>query len=51
MNGIRLNREFSDPLSMDGYWSLVDHEMNNHRRDSFEMRDAVALAETRFIRL
>jgi iron complex outermembrane recepter protein len=33
-------------ITLDGYWSLVDHEMNNHRRDSFEMRDAVALAET-----
>jgi len=33
-------------LDVNGYWSLVDHEMNNHNRDSFEMRDAVALAET-----
>lgn len=33
-------------LNLNGYWSLVDHEMNNHNRDSFEMRDAVALAET-----
>ena len=29
------------------YWSLVDHEMNNHNRpEMFAMRDAVALAET-----
>lgn len=33
-------------LSINGYWSLVDHEMNNHNRDSFSMRDAIALAET-----
>ncbi|TVQ67575.1 MAG: TonB-dependent receptor [Balneolaceae bacterium] len=33
-------------LELNGYWSLVDHEMNNHRRSSFGMRDAVALAET-----
>jgi len=33
-------------VEMNGYWSLVDHEMNNHNRNSFEMRDAVALAET-----
>ncbi|WP_083750201.1 TonB-dependent receptor [Rhodohalobacter halophilus] len=33
-------------LELNGYWSLVDHEMNNHDRSSFEMRDAVALAET-----
>ena len=31
---------------INGYRSLVDHEMNNHNRASFEMRDAVALAET-----
>ena len=36
-----------DQFSLNGYWSLVDHEMNNHRRSSFEMRDAVALAETK----
>lgn len=33
-------------LSVNGYWSLVDHEMNNHERDSFNMMDAIALAET-----
>lgn len=33
-------------LKADGYWSLVDHEMNNHNRSSFQLRDAVALAET-----
>src|SRR6056297_352439 len=33
-------------LDINGYWSLVDHEMNNHNRASFEMRSAVALAET-----
>lgn len=33
-------------LSVNGYWSFVDHEMNNHNRETFSMRDAVALAET-----
>lgn len=33
-------------MELNGYWSLVDHEMNNQNRSSFEMRDAVALAET-----
>ncbi|MCC5942236.1 MAG: TonB-dependent receptor plug domain-containing protein, partial [Balneolaceae bacterium] len=34
-------------VEVNGYWSLVDHEMNNHNRpDMFAMRDAVALAET-----
>lgn len=33
-------------LSVDGYYSYVDHEMNNRNRETFEMRDAVALAET-----
>ncbi|MCC5934263.1 MAG: TonB-dependent receptor [Balneolales bacterium] len=33
-------------LSFDAYYSFVDHEMNNHERDNFAMRDAVALAET-----
>lgn len=33
-------------VEINGYRSLVDHEMNNHNRASFEMRDAVALAET-----
>jgi iron complex outermembrane recepter protein len=33
-------------VEINGYWSLVDHEMNNHNRDSFNMRDAIALAET-----
>lgn len=36
-----------ESVSLNGYWSLVDHEMNNHNRESFSMRDAVALAETR----
>ena len=35
-----------ESIALNGYWSLVDHEMNNHNRDSFSMRDAVALAET-----
>ncbi len=34
-------------ISIDGYYSFVDHEMNNHPRETFAMRDAVALAETR----
>ncbi|MCH8557207.1 MAG: TonB-dependent receptor [Balneolia bacterium] len=34
-------------LSLNAYHTLVDHEMNNHNRASFEMRDAVALAETK----
>lgn len=33
-------------FSANGYWSFVDHEMNNHNRKTFAMRDAVALAET-----
>jgi iron complex outermembrane receptor protein len=33
-------------LKVNGYWSLVDHEMNNHNRPAFSMMDAVALAET-----
>jgi len=33
-------------LKLNGYWSLVDHEMNNNNRDAFAMMDAVALAET-----
>jgi len=33
-------------LKINGYWSLVDHEMNNHNRPAFSMMDAVALAET-----
>lgn len=33
-------------VSVDGYWNYVDHEMNNHNRPMFDMRDAVALAET-----
>lgn len=33
-------------FKINGYWSLVDHEMNNHNRDAFNMMDAVALAET-----
>ncbi|MFW6346991.1 MAG: TonB-dependent receptor domain-containing protein [Cyclonatronaceae bacterium] len=33
-------------IKLDAYHSFVDHEMNNHNRDSFAMRDAVALAET-----
>ncbi len=41
------NKDFIQSLSINGYWSLVDHEMNNHNRDSYMMRDAVALAETR----
>ncbi len=38
--------ESSASLSIDSYWSLVDHEMNNHNRSSYDMRDAIALAET-----
>ncbi|WP_240644881.1 TonB-dependent receptor domain-containing protein [Cyclonatronum proteinivorum] len=34
-------------LRADAYYSYVDHEMNNHNRESFNMRDAVALAETK----
>jgi iron complex outermembrane receptor protein len=33
-------------VSLNAYHSFVDHEMNNHKRASFELRDAVALAET-----
>src|SRR6056297_2364938 len=33
-------------VKVNGYWSLVDHEMNNHNRPAFSMMDAVALAET-----
>lgn len=33
-------------IKVNGYWSLVDHEMNNHNRPAFSMMDAVALAET-----
>ena len=33
-------------LRADAFYSFVDHEMNNHNRSSFAMRDAVALAET-----
>ena len=33
-------------FSADAYYTYVDHEMNNHNRESFQMRDAVALAET-----
>lgn len=33
-------------LRADAFYSFVDHEMNNHNRSSFNMRDAVALAET-----
>lgn len=33
-------------MSLNGYWSLVDHEMNNFNRTSFDDRSAVALAET-----
>ena len=33
-------------LTLSGYHTFVDHEMNNHNRSTFEMRDAVALAET-----
>ncbi len=38
-------------ISIDAYYSFVDHEMNNHNRQTFEMRDAVALAETQSIGL
>jgi len=34
-------------LNVNAYYNMVDHEMNNHNRESFAMRDAVALAETR----
>ncbi|TVR14316.1 MAG: TonB-dependent receptor [Balneolaceae bacterium] len=34
-------------VSLDAYYTFVDHEMNNRNRESFQMRDAVALAETR----
>lgn len=40
------NPVFLRSLSVDGYYNLVDHEMNNHNRESFAMRDAVALAKT-----
>jgi iron complex outermembrane recepter protein len=32
--------------NLNGYWSLVDHEMNNFTRSTFTDRSAVALAET-----
>jgi iron complex outermembrane receptor protein len=41
----RRNENLSS-VKVNGYWSLVDHEMNNHNRDAFNMMDAVALAET-----
>jgi iron complex outermembrane receptor protein len=41
-----ITKNYISGISVDGYWSLVDHEMNNHSRSSFAMRDAVALAET-----
>ena len=33
-------------IKLDAYHSFVDHEMNNSNRTTFEMRNAVALAET-----
>lgn len=33
-------------FSLNAYHTFVDHEMNNRNRASFDMRDAVALAET-----
>jgi iron complex outermembrane receptor protein len=33
-------------VKLNGYWSLVDHEMNNFNRSSFDDQSAVALAET-----
>lgn len=36
-------------FSVDGYYTFVDHVMNNHNRQTFEMRDAEALAETQSI--
>jgi len=33
-------------ISLDAYYTFVDHEMNNRNRETFQMRDAVALAET-----
>lgn len=41
-----IESDLVESIHLNGYWSLVDHEMNNHKRDSFSMRDAVALAET-----
>jgi len=42
-----LNPNSLRSVEVNGYWSLVDHEMNNHNRaEMFSMRDAVALAET-----
>ena len=39
-------RDNISSFAINGYWSLVDHEMNNRNRESFQMRNAVALAET-----
>lgn len=42
-----LNPHIMRSIEVNSYWSLVDHEMNNHNRPAmFAMRDAVALAET-----
>ncbi len=34
-------------VSIDAYYTFVDHQMSNRNRETFQMRDAVALAETR----
>jgi len=33
-------------VSIDAYYTFVDHQMSNRNRETFQMRDAVALAET-----